>query len=194
MRKTGRILLLNGPSSAGKTTLSWELQTKASGYWYWLPLDCFLAAVPSQQWDEASDAAYRTAYDLHHECVKLLSDQGKNVIVDTVICSEAAFASFEEKMAGYPVIMVKVTCPVEELNRREAARGDRDIGLAAGQADIMVPRQSYDLVVDTHGQSTAECACRIMDLLANPQQPSAFARLTADPARRADATDPSKML
>ena len=32
----GRILLLNGPSSAGKTTLAWELQTNAPSYWYWL--------------------------------------------------------------------------------------------------------------------------------------------------------------
>jgi len=174
----GRILLLNGPSSAGKTTLAWEIQSNARDYWYWLPIDHFFDAVPSRQWDNDEDSGFNVAFDLHHDCVKLISDQGKDVIVDTVICSLHSFASFATKLAGYPVIMVKVACPIEELNRREAARGDRDIGLAAGQADIMVPRDGYDLIADTHALSVNECACRIMDLLANPIiPPTAFMKL-----------------
>jgi chloramphenicol 3-O phosphotransferase len=167
----GIILLINGPSIAGKTTLSWELQTNAPGYWYWLPLDCFLDAVPSQQWDKDRDEAFKTAFDLYYNCIKLISDQGKDIIVDTVMCSKDAFASFENKLLGYSVIMVKVTCPVDELNRRELARGDRDIGLAAGQVEIMVPQQCYDLVLDTHAQSTQDCARQIIELLKNPQKP-----------------------
>ena len=161
----GRILLLNGPSSVGKTTLSWELQTKAPSFWYWLPLDCFLEAVPSQQWEKNEGDGFRTAFDLHHECVKIVSDLGKDVIVDTVICGRDSFYSFEKRLYGYPVIMVKVTCPVKELNRRELARGDRDIGLASGQAEIIVPQQSYDLIVDTNKQSTEECTRQIIELL-----------------------------
>ena len=183
----GRILLLNGPSSAGKTTLSWELQTNALEYWYWLPLDHFFDAVPSQLWEKDESEGFRMAYELHHECVKLVSDRGKNVIVDTVICEKDALASFEKKLAGYPVFMVKVTCPVEELNRRELARGDRDLGLAAGQADTMVPQKSYDLIVDTHAQTTVECAGRIAEMLASPQQPTAFEILAANPNKWANA-------
>ena len=177
----GRIIFLNGPSSAGKTTLAWELQTNAPGYWYWLPLDHFFDAVPSQQWEKDEREGFRIAYDLHHDCVKLASDQGKDVIVDTVICDKDTFASFERKLSDCAVIMVKVTCPVEELNRREIARGDRDIGLAAGQAEIMVPQKNYDLIVDTHAQTTAECARRIIELLENPAQCTAFKKLAAKP-------------
>ena len=172
----GRILFLNGPSSAGKTTLAWELQTNAPGFWYWLPLDHFFDMVPSQLWEKDENEGFRIAYDIHHDCVKLACDKGLDVIVDTVICDKDIFASFERRFCGYTVIMVKVTCPVEELNRREAARGDRDIGLAAGQTEIMVPQQSYDLIVDTHAQSTAECACKIIGLLENPPQLTAFKR------------------
>ena len=164
--KKGKILLLNGPSSAGKTTLSWELQTKAPGYWYWLPLDSFLMAVPSQQWEKDEGEGFRTAFDLHHDCVKLISDQGKNIIVDTVIYTDENLASFENRLAGHPIIRVKVTCPVEELNRRELARGDRDIGLAASQAEAMAAQTNYDLTVDIHAQSTEECAQLIIALLA----------------------------
>ena len=191
----GRILLLNGPSSAGKTTLAWELQTNAPSYWYWLPLDCFLDAVPSQQWDNDRDESFRTAFDLYHDCVKLVSDQGKDIIVDTVLCGRDTFASFEKRLAGYPVIMVKVTCPVEELNRRELARGDRDVGLAAGQADIMVPQKSYDLIVDTHTQSIKECARLVMELLANSEKPhTAFETLVANSDKWINATHQSEML
>ena len=115
--------------------------------------------------------------------------------MDTVICGKDPFASFETRLTGYPVVMVKVTCPVEELKRREQERGDREIGLAAGQADIMVPQKSYDLIVDTHQQSVKECARLIMDLLADHKKTSsAFAALTANPNRWADATRQSEML
>jgi len=173
----GRILLLNGPSSAGKTTLSWELQTNAHGYWYWLPLDCFLDAVPSQQWDKDEEEGFRAAFDLHHECIKLLSDLGKDVIADTVIYSSDSFRSLQVKLTGYHVLMVMVTCLVEELIRRELARGDRDIGLAASQAESMAHLKSYDLIVDTHTQTMGECARLVMELLANPRKSTAFQTL-----------------
>ena len=161
----GRILLLNGTSSAGKTTLSWELQTHAPGYWYWLALDSFLDAVPSQLWDKDQDKGYMTAIDMHSNCVKLIADQGKDVIVDTVLCGDEAYKSFVQRLAGYKVIMVKVTCPVDELERRERNRGDRDIGTAVNQIDRITPKDGYDLVVDTHAQSTEECAQMVIKLL-----------------------------
>ena len=193
--KKGRILLLNGPSSAGKTTLAWELQTNAPGYWYWLTIDCFLDAVPSQQWDRDRDGSFLTAFDLHYDCVKLVSDQGMDIIMDTVICGRNLYESFEKKLAGYPVYMVKVVCPLEELNRRELARGDRETGLAAGQADIIVPQKSYDLIVDTYTQTTAECARQIIDMLEQPAGgPKAFIKLSADPNKWEGATHQREML
>ena len=153
MDKGRSILLLNGPSSAGKTTLAHEIQAHTPSDWYWLPLDAFFDAVPSRLWDRDESAGFRMAYNLHHDCVKLANDRGLNVIVDTVICGRDTFAALGRCLAGYDVTMVKVTCPVEELNRRELAWGDRDIGLAAGQVDNLVPQTC------TTSSSTPPC-CR----------------------------------
>jgi len=122
--------------------------------------------------------------------------------MDTVMCSKESFASLEKRLVGYPVIMVKVTCPVEEMNRRELARGDREIGLAAGQANIMVPQKSYDLIVDTHERSIKDCADLIIKLLAdfNEQQSafdkhqSAFVKLTTTSNRWANAVCQHEMI
>jgi len=163
----GRILILNGPSSAGKTTISWELQTNAPGYWYWLPLDYFLDSVPSQLWDNDNDEGFRIAYDLYYECLKLISDQGKDVIADTVMYSNESFLTFSEKLKNYPIIMIKVICSPEELKRRELARGDREIGLAVDQLKQMESQTNYDLIIDTHELSTEECAKKIIELTEN---------------------------
>ena len=164
----GRILLINGPSSAGKTTLAWGLQTNAPGYWYWLPFDYFLDAVPSQLWDDDESQGFRTAYNLYNGCVKLISDQGKDIIVDTVMYSKDSLISFADVFHDYNVIMIKVICPVEELNRREIQRGDRDIGLAASQIKHMESKVNYDLIIDTHAHSLEECTRQIIKLLNNP--------------------------
>ena len=84
--------------------------------------------------------------------------------------SEDSFLSFVNKFAEYPVIMVKVICQIEELNKRERERGDRDIGLAANQFKYMESQTKYDFIVDTHVKSADECARLIIELLKNQEQ------------------------
>lgn len=60
-----------------------------------------------------------------------LSDSGVNVIIDDVMLSR--FHRLEEcvsRFKGYPVLLVRVDCAIEELRRRERERGDRQIGQA----------------------------------------------------------------
>jgi len=95
----------------------------------------------------------------------MVSNQGKNVIVDTVICNDEYFAMFQETLAGYPVTMVRVECPVEELNRREQARGDREIGQTVSQVEDIVSRDKYDLTINTYTHSKKENARYIVEFL-----------------------------
>lgn len=75
------------------------------------------------------------------------------------------------------VLFVGVHCPLDELARRELARGDRPPGLAAHQYDLVHGHGDYDLECDTSAASPRECAQRIKEFLPHRPSPTAFARL-----------------
>jgi chloramphenicol 3-O phosphotransferase len=70
-----------------------------------------------------------------------------------------------------------VRCPLEELNRREKERGDRMVGAAAMQFELVHQHGDYDLECDSGSASPRECAEQIKEFL--PRQPArnAFTRL-----------------
>jgi chloramphenicol 3-O phosphotransferase len=80
-------------------------------------------------------------------------------------------------MHGYPVLFVRVTCPVEELRRREKERGDRGIGQGESQLTQLDPQDTYDITVDTHTSTKEECADKIIELLNHPEKFTAFKTL-----------------
>jgi chloramphenicol 3-O phosphotransferase len=47
------------------------------------------------------------------------------------------------------VLSVGVTCPIDILEQREHARGDRVLGRARGLAEVVHSFMSYDVTVDT---------------------------------------------
>jgi len=60
---------------------------------------------------------------------------------------------------------VKVECPLTELENREIARGDRDIGLAKLQYESIHEGVIYDISVNTLVNSPGQCAQYIIDSL-----------------------------
>lgn len=62
------------------------------------------------------------------------------------------------------MLYVHVTCPVEVIRKREAERGNREIGNAEGQIPYLEPQEGYDITVDTSVTSLDECAKQILDL------------------------------
>ncbi len=77
------------------------------------------------------------------------------------------------------VLFVGVRCPLDELERRERARGDREAGLASLQYDLVHAHGDYDLECDTSTASPRACAERIRDFLPHRPTPTAFSRLRA---------------
>ena len=80
-------------------------------------------------------------------------------------------------VSGYKVLYVGVFCPVDVLEQREAARGDRKIGLARYQSARVHVNSEYDVEVDTRALSANQAAHKIVAALDNAAPPTAFERL-----------------
>lgn len=84
------------------------------------------------------------------------------MIVDIVFERRDCFESAERLLCDLDRCYVAVTCELAELDRREAARGNRPVGLARRQR---LHDARYVLHVDTTSASVADCAARVAALL-----------------------------
>jgi chloramphenicol 3-O phosphotransferase len=158
-----RLLLLNGPSSAGKSTIAGELQKKLRLFNadpVIISIDDYMKIGTDEEiWE---DDVFEIMPDMCRDITPALQ-QGKWVIVDHVITSERIFRQLKEMLYAYPLRTVHITCPPEILAERERARGDRCPGSAAASARYLYPRDGYDLTVDTGMKSARENALAIAE-------------------------------
>lgn len=173
----GKIIILNGVSSSGKTTLAKTLQERLNEPFFWIGGDAFIDMMPEKFYNEDCVLLGKTVSILHHT-IKVFSDRELNAIFDCVFEETAWMEECVELLREYPVLFVHVTCPLEELQRREKERGDRGIGLAEAQIPLLNPKDNtYDITVDTHNNSKEECADMIIDMLNYPENFTAFKTL-----------------
>jgi len=152
----GKIIILNGVSSSGKSTLAKKLQDRLSVPFYVLANDMFTndTVAPDKfiemDWRETY---YRALIGMYH-AVKAFSDIGINTIVDDVFLKEDdRLEQCVELLYHYPVLFAHVTCPVDELRRREEKRSDRGIGQGESQLAELNPQDTYDVTVDTFNET-----------------------------------------
>ncbi len=156
------IIFLYGTSSSGKTTLSKALQHQLEPAYLHVSLDAFASMFPESklQDQELCSAATPKLFEGFYRCIAALVSCGNKVIVDT-IAHENGAQLFKPLFESFEVVYVAVRCPIEELERRELARGDRIIGLARSQVSEAHNFLPYDIEVDTHKQSAEACAALI---------------------------------
>lgn len=181
--KKGRIIFMNGVSSAGKTTLALALQESSNEPYYLISQDTFCDMWPGKFWGRNPEKMFNHTMSLMYKTIRMFSDLGNNVIVDHVLLNneilksqnnEATLKECVEQLYDYPVLFVHVVCPIEELRRREKERGDRDIGNAESQLAYIDPQDTYDITVNTFENTTADCADQILKLLEEPGSMQAF--------------------
>ncbi len=168
----GRIVLLNGPSSAGKSTLASALQQQLHEYGrpsLRLSVDQMLQAASGGH--ESVLAGLETGLPLveaFHAAVAAAAQSGAWVIADHVIGEDPAWISdFFGRMGTVPVLSVQVVCKPEELRRREENRTDRTPDWPHAKRQLLnihreLPEQ---LVVDTTDATPEACAERILQVL-----------------------------
>lgn len=161
MKKRGRVIILNGVSSSGKSTLARALQAQASFPVYRLDIDDFILMAPDKFNDYENrdfSVQYNFASKFFH-VVKLYSDMGFDLVVPYMFLKGSdVLKNFKELLRGYPITLVNVECPVSELRRREELRGNRVAGSAENQLPLLETELVFDLTVNSFKNSSEECA------------------------------------
>jgi len=181
----GKIILLNGASSAGKSSIVRALQTILNEAYLEAGIDKFLFMLPTDYlmkahlWHEVIGYERGTNDELlpkvgnhghqlmrgMHRAITGLAQTGNNVVADHVLLDKLWLADCLQVFEGFEVLFVGVMCPLNVLEAREKDRGDRTLGQAKGQAGIIHQNCIYDLEVDTSKLSAAECAEHIKSRL-----------------------------
>ncbi|WP_436736276.1 chloramphenicol phosphotransferase CPT family protein [Streptomyces sp. BBFR102] len=177
----GRIVFLNGTSSAGKSSIARQLVGRLDAPWFVMSADAFHAmrSAPAMAPDRL-EAALRRTWRGFHRAVAGMAAAGNDIVVDHVLSEPWRLRDCLDLFVPEDVVLVGVHCPLPELERRERARGDRPAGLAARQFSRVHAHGDYDLVCDSGRRSPDECARQIAGFLRRPRADStAFTRLRA---------------
>ena len=176
--RTGKVIVLNGTSSSGKTTLAAEIQRVAPELQFLhVQLDAFRAMEPEGYWslehrEQATLRLEALCRALHGTAAKF-ARCGQSVLLDHVL-TPSACEYLKEDLAGVEVFLVKVVCDPQALEGREALRGNRPSGLARSQLSSVHAACHYDFEVDTTSEHPNQSAQRILNWLKGGPSASAF--------------------
>lgn len=148
------IILLNGASSAGKSTLAQAVQAQLERPFLRFSPDLLLfgGVLPTRRDREGpfSWAAMRDPlFEGYFRCLFALAGAGNDVVADLVIEKEDQLRRLVGLLSPFDVFFVGVQCPLPELERRERLRGDRRIGDARQDHAIVHSFGIYDAEVDS---------------------------------------------
>lgn len=184
---TGQVILLNGVSSSGKSTIAHQLLADLETPWFHMGADMFGAMRAEHRTHEldtagAEEVLRRTRAGFHR-AVAGMAHAGNDIVMDHVLSELWRLDDLLVVMEGIDVVFVGVHCAVGELERRERIRGDRAAGTAAKQIDLVHLHKVYDLEVDTSTHSAETCSTLIRTFLeGNPVTGArAFDRLRFTP-------------
>ena len=184
----GKIVILNGTSSAGKTSILRALQNLLPEPFLDAGIDKFIWMLPERYlerplWDDilgqadCAGVAGHTLFSGMHHAIAALSRRGNNILADHVFVHPSWVRECAVLFEGLPAYLVGIRCPLEVLVERERARRNRTLGQAALQYPLVHAHGVYDCEVDTSLQTVEECALAIKERLDSLEPPVAFASL-----------------
>ena len=187
----GNIIVINGGSSVGKTTLARTLQAKlrephllTGGDIFFLERPPFFLSIANDDEPLTGDG-YQVRFKdglLHEVTVGPLAlrwneemfhtvahwaDRGNHVIVDAVLHGKALAEGMLRGLGDRPVFHIGISCPLEVAISWEKARGDRALGGAAYFHPLVHGHYPYDLEIDTSATPTDIAVDQIITALGN---------------------------
>ena len=201
----GNIILLNGTSSSGKTTIAQALQEVMETPYLHTGIDQFLIKrlpkrlivysdgihpATAEGWlavfrNEAlsqvriGSIGYQWIAGMYR-AIAALAEAGLDVIVDDVIYDQRVLKTAVQTLPTPQVYFVGIRCPLEVAEGREQARGSQAKGGARTFYNLVHVHGIFcDLEVDSATYSPMECAMHIKRGLQAKPTPSAFSQLRA---------------
>ena len=179
------VIIFNGVGSVGKSSVARALQDISSRPLLHVSMDSFLDMLPAKLWNNADGIMFKSTQvnderivNVHvgevgkallsgfRQSVAALAQHGNNLIVDDVMLGNE-MAEYKELLRSFQTYFVGFFAPLDVIAARELKRGDREIGIARAQYQIIKPNKGYDLEVDTSKHSPSEIAkliCRTFNL------------------------------
>lgn len=181
---SGKIIIINGPSSSGKTTLALALQNQLDVPFIRFSFDLFIEhkSFPLEQiksgkfsWEQMRPAVFRGL----HQCLSALSTAGNNVIFDHIIETKAWLYELVSLISESDVFFVGLHCSLPELERRETQRGDRRPGEACQDLETVHSIPTYDLGINSENPLDENVAL-IIQAWKERKQPSALKKMVEE--------------
>jgi chloramphenicol 3-O phosphotransferase len=201
-QQTNKIIIINGSSSAGKSSLVKAMQQLNETPLLTTGIDLLWDIIPPQYINdgEKADEGFcfihtsdengkpvivikigsflQSLQPVRSALIKSLMSTGYDVIVEEAFIEETIVHHYAEALQDYTVYFIGVMCDLDELERREKSRGDREIGLARWQIHVVHKYGAYyDYVIDTTNQSSSACAEQILAYINNHPRPTGFKQL-----------------
>ena len=190
----GRLVVLNGVSSAGKTTLASafrDARAAVGEFWFLVGIDDVLSKLPAQWVDlglASGEGSYvndgmrfetgpngvslrvgsvcRQLFEVYHRTVAAAVRLGLNVLVDDVVVDQATRDDWFRVLDGLDPTWVAIRCAPEIADQRERTRGDRPIGMAGVQQDVIHRGIPYAIEIDTGSLTPGEALTALLRGLA----------------------------
>jgi chloramphenicol 3-O phosphotransferase len=165
------IVVLNGTSSSGKTTLARAFQELAGSVFLNFSIDDIFYSLPQSAIDRIRagqtipNLPFIEIHTAYYACVRELAACGRDLVIDNAITSRAQAERLVAAVEGHRVLMVSVTCSPGGLEERERTRGDRQVGLASRQIETIDRWLEYDVRIDTSVLSAHAGAERVVEAL-----------------------------
>lgn len=182
----GKVIFLNGVTSCGKTTVAECIKAMCSEPVYVFSNDIFHNMVSPRVYEKHESAFWHFVADTitaQYYAARGCVDAGFTVLIDGMLLDLPEYTErfgkrnielVNDIFAGCDFTLIDLTCPPDELRRRNIVRGDRGVRQSDEQLSFMTKDYHADLTIDVMTTMPDESAEAIMHLCGLPFDDSGY--------------------
>ncbi len=171
---TGKVIFLNGVTSCGKTSIASCMKEMCRSIIYVFSNDIFHEMVSDRAFEKHEQGYSHLIADsitAQYYAARGAADAGFTVVIDGMLLDLPEYVErfgkrnielVRDIFAGCDFTMVNMTCPPDELRRRNISRGNRGVRQSDEQLEVMTKEFPCDINIDVMTTMPDESAAIIM--------------------------------